>query len=469
MIFEELYLLMAALEMKRSLRRRVPRAVRYRNPDPLQVPLARRLPYRLTADQRQALATIAADLDRPAPMARLLQGDVGCGKTIVAILIMLVAVENGSQAALMAPTEVLAEQHHLSLRSLLEPAGHEVALLTGKLTAGAARAVKKRLAVGELSLVVGTHALIQEDVEFRRLGVVVIDEQHRFGVAQREALARKGGCPDLLVMTATPIPRTLALTHYGDLDSVEIRRRPPGRGPIRTEVQPRSRQAEVWRLVGAEAREGRQAYIVYPLVAETEKLDLAAATEAHLHLARGPLAGLNVRLVHGRMEAAEREAVMREFARGDCQVLVATTVIEVGVDVANASILVVEHAERFGLAQLHQLRGRVGRGPHASRCILLHGSRLTPEARRRLAVIARTEDGFAIAREDLALRGPGELLGLRQHGPLDLRLADLGRDEAIVEEARREAMTAAGAEPGLAIRRAALRRWGPRFGLSEAT
>jgi ATP-dependent DNA helicase RecG len=467
LIFEELYLLLAALEMKKARRRRTRRPVSYDNPDPLRLGLARRLPFTLTGDQRRALATIAEDLGGTAPMARLLQGDVGCGKTVVAVLSMLVAAESGHQAALMAPTEVLAEQHHRSLRSLLEPEGHEIALLTGKLAAAGSRAIKERLARGDLRLVVGTHALIQDDVKFRRLALVVVDEQHRFGVAQRESLTRKGGRPDLLVMTATPIPRTLALTRYGDLEAVEIRERPPGRPAVSTTVHPRSRRREAWRFVHSQVSRGRQAYVVYPLVSETEKLDLADATAAHGELSAGPLADLDVGLVHGRMEVEKREAVMRRFAAGECQVLVATTVVEVGVDVANASVLVVEHAERFGLAQLHQLRGRVGRGAHPSHCILLHEPRLTTEAGRRLEVIARTDDGFAIAREDLALRGPGELLGLRQHGPVDLRLADLVRDETILEDAR-TAVAAADGAAGHRAQRAALRRWGRRMGLAEA-
>jgi ATP-dependent DNA helicase RecG len=441
--------------------------VAYDQPDPLRLDLVERLPFDLTGDQRRALAILAADLGGTAPMARLLQGDVGCGKTVVALLCMLVAAESGHQAALMAPTEVLAEQHLHSLRRLLATEGHEIGLLTGKVGARESRGVKERLARGALRLVVGTHALIQEDVRFGRLALVVVDEQHRFGVAQREKLTGKAGNPDLLVMTATPIPRTLALTRYGDLETVEIRRRPAGRPPVRTTVHGRSRREEVWRFVREQVERGRQAYVIYPLVEETEKLDVADATAACRELAAGPLAGLSVGLIHGRLEAEKREAVMRRFATGECQVLVATTVVEVGVDVPNATVLVVEHAERFGLAQLHQLRGRVGRGTHRSHCILLHDPRLTPEAARRLETIARTDDGFAIAREDLALRGPGELLGLRQHGPVDLRLADLVRDEAILHEAR-AAVAGSGGAAGPGARQAAMRRWGRRIGLAEA-
>ena len=468
LVYEEFLLLAVAFDMKRARRAREARGIAYAIPDPLRVRLRELLPFRLTAGQKAALKAIGEDLRAPAPMARLLQGDVGCGKTVVALLTMLVAVENGFQAALMAPTEVLAEQHHLGLRRLLEPAGYEIGLLTGGRRAPERRKVKERLASGELRLVVGTHALIQEDVTFARLGLVVIDEQHRFGVAQRVLLSRKGAHPDVLVMTATPIPRSLALTEYGDLDHVEIRDQPPGRRPVRTVVRPESVRPRVLDFLRQEVRRGRQAFIVYPLVAETEKLDLKAAEEAWADLSAGPLAGLAVGLLHGRMPPAEKEAAMAAFAAGRTSVLVCTTVIEVGVDVANASLLIVEHAERFGLAQLHQLRGRIGRGPHRSLCVLLHGPNPTGEAAQRLEVLARTRDGFEIARADLALRGPGELLGLRQHGPLDLRVADLVRDEEFLDRARADAARLAVSGVPEPLARAALGRWGRRLGLLAA-
>ena len=468
LIYEEFLLLALAFDMKRAQRAGSTRGIAYDIPDPLRVRLRELLPFRLTPGQLEALRAIGHDLRSPSPMARLLQGDVGCGKTVVALLTMLVAVENGFQAALMAPTEVLAEQHLLGLRRLLEPTGLEIGLLTGSGRAPERRRIKERLATGELKVVVGTHALIQEDVRFARLGLVVIDEQHRFGVAQRVLLSRKGMHPDVLVMTATPIPRSLALAEYGDLDHVEIRDRPPGRRPVRTLVRPESVRPRVLEYLRREVGRGRQAFIVYPLVAETEKLDLAAAQEAWTELVHGPLRGLPVGLLHGRLPSAEKEAAMAAFVAGRTAVLVATTVIEVGVDVPNATLLVIEHAERFGLAQLHQLRGRVGRGAQRSLCVLLHGPQPSAEAARRLEVLARTHDGFEIARADLAMRGPGELLGLRQHGPLDLRLADLVRDEEFLERARTDAarLMAAGLPGPLA--QAALRRWGRRVGLLAA-
>ena len=468
LVFEELYLLCVAREMKRAARRSQVCGARLRLPAELVERLRDRLPFRLTPGQDRAFASIARDLRGSAPMARLVQGDVGSGKTAVALLAMLAAVANGSQAVLMAPTEVLAGQHQLSLTRLLGPAGPTVELLTSGLSAAERRRVIEGLAAGTIHLIVGTHALIQADVTFRHLALVVIDEQHRFGVAQRLDLARKGTAPHLLVMTATPIPRSLALTVYGDLDRSEIRDRPPGRRPVRTVAVPRSEAKRVWALVRRATARGRQAYIVVPLVEESDKMELTALEAAYDELASGPLAGVAMERLHGRLPVEEREAVMSRFAAGRTRVLVATTVIEVGVDIRNAAVLVVVDAERFGLAQLHQLRGRVGRGAHRSACILLVGPRPTPAAHHRLKVLCRCQDGFEIARQDLALRGPGELLGTRQAGATDLRIADLVRDEALLERARAEAAHRAPAGLRPATRQAAVRRWGPRLGLLEA-
>jgi ATP-dependent DNA helicase RecG len=394
------------------------------------------LPFRLTAAQRRAIDEIDADLARPERMLRLLQGDVGSGKTLVALLAMLAAVEAGAQAALMAPTEVLARQHHGTLTGLLAPTGLAPALLTGR-ERGAARArVLADLAQGRCRVAVGTHALFQDDVRFADLALAVIDEQHRFGVHQRLGLAAKGACADLLVMTATPIPRTLVLALYGDTAVSELREKPPGRPPIRTRAMPLVRLDEITAAVQRALTRGDQLYWVCPTIAAAED-DRAAAEERHalLRARFGEVVGL----VHGRMPAAERDRAMRDFARGKVRLLVATTVIEVGVDVPAAGVMVIDHAERFGLAQLHQLRGRVGRGVRASSCLLLYGEPLTAAARARLEVLRATDDGFRIAEEDLRLRGPGEVLGTRQSGLPALRLADLASHADLLAPAREEA------------------------------
>ena len=354
----------------------------------------------------------------------------------MALLAALVAIENGLQVAFMAPTGVLAEQHARTLRGLLAATPWEVDLLTGSTPGAARREILGRLANGSLRLVVGTHALVEDPVGFAALGLVVIDEQHRFGVLQRATLRQKGWCPDVLVMTATPIPRTLALTVYGDLDVSVIHDRPPGRVAIKTTVRPDERRDAVYAFVREQVDAGRQAYVVYPLVDESDKVDVRSATAMATELAAEPLSGMRLGLVHGRMRADEKDDVMRAFASGDLDVLVSTTVVEVGVDVPNATVMVVEHAERFGLAQLHQLRGRVGRGAHQSFCVLLYQSPLTDEARARLKVISETDDGFVIAERDLDLRGPGDVFGTRQSGMPRLRIGDMTRDRAVMEAAR---------------------------------
>jgi ATP-dependent DNA helicase RecG len=392
------------------------------------------------------LREIGADMAAPRRMNRLLQGDVGSGKTVVAMFAMLRALENGYQAALMAPTEILAEQHLRTLRDLLGELPVPVVLLTGRLTAAARRKAQAAIASGEPAIVVGTHALIQEAVEFGRLGFVVIDEQHRFGVRQRMALAEMGGSTDLLVMSATPIPRSLALTLYGDLDISVLDERPPGRRPVRTAIRGKAERRGVFGFVRAQVARGRQAYVVYPLVAESEKLALKAATDEYEYLKEQVFPGLAVGLVHGQLAGEEKDAVMRSFASGALDVLVATTVVEVGIDVPNATVMVIEHAERFGLSQLHQLRGRVGRGAEESFCILIT---YAPEARERLRIFTSTEDGFRIAAEDMRLRGQGDLFGARQSGLPAFRFADLERDQHLLQQARDEARRIIEADPDL--------------------
>ena len=427
-----------------------------------------RLPFALTDGQRFALKEIVADMVRPQAMHRMLQGDVGAGKTIVALLAAVVAIENGLQVAMMAPTEILAEQHYLTVKRLLETSPYRVTLLTGSTSAADRRRVLGEIESGMAQLVVGTHALVQQKVTFSRLGLVVIDEQHRFGVMQRHVLREKGWRPDVLVMTATPIPRTLALTTYGDLDLSVIRDLPPGRTPIKTTARPQSRRDEIYVFVRSELERGRQAYIVYPLVEESSKVDLRAATEAADTLAAEVFPAYRVALIHGRLKPDQKDHIMREFAAGRVHVLVSTTVIEVGIDVPNASVMVVEHAERFGLAQLHQLRGRVGRGGHQSFCVLLYQAPLGVQGRERLKVLVETADGFVIAERDLALRGPGDFFGTRQSGAPRLRSGDLLRDHEVMERARTlagEALSRRGEADALIDE--VRRTWGARFGLAS--
>jgi ATP-dependent DNA helicase RecG len=488
LIFEELFFLELGLELKRrKMRERA--GVAFATTDKVREAIREVLPFHPTAAQKRALGEIVADMRAPSPMRRLLQGDVGSGKTIVALQAMLVAMENGYQAALMAPTEILATQHFLAARKLLEKSSrrYRIVLLTGSLDEDRKRRARGEINRGEAHLVIGTHALIEEKVEFDRLGLVVVDEQHRFGVLQRFKLMKKPNQPepDVLVMTATPIPRTLALSLYGDLDLSVLDELPPGRTPIVTRRVAGEMAEEVWDFVRKQVAKGRQAYIVYPVIEGTKddqpeldfshddpeagadtpaapksvrkgktpelfpkavqeanpgaKSGLKSAVEMHEKLRAGPLAGLRLGLLHGRLDADEKEIVMRRFQRGEIDVLVATTVIEVGVDVPNASVMVVEHAERFGLAQLHQLRGRVGRGAARSYCILIAGDRVTPPAEERLGAMVRTQDGFELAELDLSMRGPGEFFGTRQAGLPDFRVANLVRDRQLLELAKMEA------------------------------
>jgi ATP-dependent DNA helicase RecG len=439
--------------------------------DPLRERLRSVLPFRLTAAQRRVLAEIAADLLSPRPMNRLLQGDVGCGKTMVALLAALLVAENGLQAAFMAPTEILAEQHHRLFTRLLQGRGQPVGLLTASVTGPARRQVLAGLASGALTIVVGTHALAEEEVRFPALRLAIIDEQHRFGVAQRARLRVKGDRPDVLVMTATPIPRSLALTLYGDLDVSVIDALPPGRRPVLTVVREATGRPRVHEFLRRQVAEGRQVFVVVPVIEESERGDLQAAASLRDRLQKEVFPGRPVGLLHGRLPAAGRDEVMGEFAAGRLPVLVATTVIEVGIDVPNASVMVIEQADRFGLSQLHQLRGRVGRGGHESYCILVAGEQATDDARRRLQVMVDTSDGFEVARRDLELRGPGQFLGTKQSGLPDLRLGDLVRDRELLEDAREAshaivADTRAGRAP--AVLTAHLeRRWGSRLGMIQ--
>ena len=470
LILEEFFLFQLGLARRREGLRGTQKGIAFEITDRTREAVKRILPFRLTEAQKRVLREIADDMRAPHPMNRLVQGDVGSGKTVVALLAMIVAVENGHQAAFMAPTEILAEQHYLTFRRLLAKLPYRVELLTSALKGKERKAALARVAAGEAAIAVGTHALIQEGVHMKRLGLAVVDEQHRFGVLQREDLRRKGYDVDVLVMTATPIPRTLALTAYGDLDTSVVDERPPGRTPIRTLQKPATQRREVLELVRRELLAGRQAYVVYPLVEESEKLeDVKAATQMAEEW-RAALPSVNVGLLHGRMKAAEKETVMGAFSRGEIKVLVATTVIEVGVDVPNATIMVVEHAERFGLAQLHQLRGRVGRGRGASTCVLMTHGRLSDVARERIDVMVRTDDGFAIAEKDLELRGPGDFFGTRQSGMPTFRVSHLIRDKALLEQARVEAFRYASE---LASAPASLRAfieeggWEKRFGLAR--
>jgi len=432
------------------------------------------LPWKLTAAQERVWEELRRDMATPYPMHRLLQGDVGSGKTVVAALGVLTAIEAGYQAAVMAPTEILAEQHFMTFRHLLEPLGVPIALLTSSLKPRERAARRAALAAGDTACVVGTHALVQEGVEFRRLGLVVVDEQHRFGVEQRARLRSKGEHPDLLVMTATPIPRTLALTIYGDLDVSVLDELPPGRRPIVTVARAEGKRREIYKFLKEQVAAGRQIYVVYPLVEESEALDLRAATDMARHLAEEIFPDLTVGLLHGRLGFEDKDAIMRRFKAGEIHVLVATTVIEVGIDVPNASVMLVEHAERFGLSQLHQLRGRVGRGEWKSYCILLTSGRLGGEAQQRIDAMTATNDGFRIAEVDLELRGPGEFFGTRQSGLPEFRAAELLRDTSLLEEARREASGIVSRDPELAdpahraLRAALLARWRGKLALATA-
>jgi ATP-dependent DNA helicase RecG len=434
--------------------------------------LVKLLPFSLTAAQRRVLSEIKEDMMAPHPMHRLVQGDVGSGKTLVALMAALVAVENGYQVAMMAPTEILAEQHYLNIHRWCELLGVRVTLLTSGLKGKAKSAALAEIASGGCSIVVGTHAVIQDKVDFARLGLGIVDEQHRFGVLQRGLLRKKGGNPDILVMTATPIPRTLAMTVFGDLSLSVVDELPPGRTPVETRVWYESRRPQVYAAIREEIRRGRQAFVIYPLVEETEKSELKAAVQMAEHLQQEMFPDLRIGLIHGRLKPEEKEAVMASFKNRETDILVATTVIEVGIDVPNATMMVIEHAERFGLSQLHQLRGRVGRGEGKSRCILLAGERLSEEGRKRLKVMEETTDGFRIAEADLEIRGPGDFLGTRQAGLPEFRTASIIRDGRILEQARKEAFALVERDPDLSlpvhagVKEELLRRWGGRLELA---
>jgi ATP-dependent DNA helicase RecG len=438
MIFEEFFSVGCALALRRREVKWTP-GVAFELTPRVRQAIKTILPFHPTAAQKRSLKQIVEDMSRPHPMSRLLQGDVGSGKTIVALQAAIVAIENGYQVALMAPTEILAAQHYLYCKQLLEALKYPVELLISARKNKEKLEVKQGIASGRLKFVVGTHALIEGDVEFARLGLVVVDEQHRFGVLQRYALMQKGIAPHVLVMTATPIPRTFALTFYGDLDVSIIDQLPPGRIPITTRLVEGREREGVFQFVCERLRQGEQAYVVCPLIEESETLDLKAALITHQRLSAVEFAGFRVGLLHGRMASEEKDRVMREFKEGGIQVLVATTVIEVGVDVPNATVMMIEHAERFGLAQLHQLRGRIGRGRGRSFCFLMTGNSVTENAVERLNTLAQTNDGFKIAEADFKLRGPGEFLGTRQWGIPAFRIANLLRDQDILEWARRAA------------------------------
>lgn len=429
----ELLGLAVSLERAR-LARRAQHAERCEVTDEIRERARAVLPFRLTQAQRRALKEIVADLQRSVPMARLLHGDVGAGKTVVALLASLVVAESGAQVAVLAPTELLAQQHHLTFTELLADTEHRPALLVGSLSESAKREIREGLASGTVRMVIGTHAVFQESVSFARLGLAVIDEQHRFGVTQRERLIGKGHAPHLLIMSATPIPRSLALALYGDLEVSMLDELPPGRAPVRTEVREGQRRARVMEFVAREVAGGGQAYWVFPFIEESEAVSVRAVA-SHARDVRRGMTGVSVGVIHGRMPAIEREKVMAAFVRGELSVLCATTIIEVGVDVPRASVMVIENAERFGMAQLHQLRGRVGRGRRSSYCILLLGDVCAPEARERLVRFAALSDGFAVAEEDFLQRGPGEFTGLRQWGRPELRMADLRVHRAELESA----------------------------------
>lgn len=439
LIFEDFFWVALGLSLKRGKRTKETKGTLIKLDQATKLRIGSVLPFKLTDAQRRTVKEIFKDLKSDAPMNRLLQGDVGSGKTIVALIAMLATMENGYQTALMAPTEILAEQHARNIKRLLAKTPYRVELLTGSLRGAEKRKRQVELAAGDIHACIGTHALIQDAVAFKNLGLAVIDEQHRFGVMQRAELRARGLNPDVLVMTATPIPRSLTMTIYGDLDVSVIDEMPPGRTPIETRVFGEEQRPEVKKLISTEVRAGRQVYVVYPLIEESEKMDLKDATRRYEYLRDQVFTKFSVGLVHGKMKPADKEEVMRRFVAGEIQILVSTTVIEVGVDVPNASVMIVEHAERFGLSQLHQLRGRVGRGADKSYCLLLTSDKKTSVANERLGIMAQTNDGFLIAEKDLELRGPGELLGTRQSGLPEFRVANLVRDQQFLEGARKEA------------------------------
>jgi len=440
LIFEELFFVELGLELKRR-EQKAQTGIAFELNENVRAAIKKILPFHPTEAQKKVLKEIAADMEKPSPMRRLLQGDVGSGKTIVAFEAAIIAIENGYQVALMAPTEILAQQHYFSARRVLEPAGYRVVLLTGSLESDRKREIRRHIDQGNAQLVIGTHALIEQNVGFAKLGLVIVDEQHRFGVMQRFKLMKKDveAEPDVLVMTATPIPRTLALTLYGDLDVSVINELPPGRTPIVTRRISDDRSDEVWKFVRKHVEAGHQIYVVYPVIEENEESELKAALKMYKELSNKIFPDLKVGLLHGRLEPDLKDSVMRMFQKGELHLLVATTVIEVGVDVPNATVMVIEHAERFGLAQLHQLRGRIGRGAAKSYCVLMTGGKVSEDGERRLDAMVRTNDGFQIAELDLELRGPGEFFGTRQAGVANFQVANLIRDRQLLEAAKREA------------------------------
>jgi ATP-dependent DNA helicase RecG len=491
LIFEELFFLEVGLELKRRKMRARP-GISFALTEKVRQAVKKILPFHPTSAQKRVLKEIADDMGLPSPMRRLLQGDVGSGKTIVALQAAVIAIENGYQVALMAPTEILATQHYLSARPALEEAGYRVVLLTGSLDDDRKRSARRHIAHGDVHLVIGTHALIQEKVEFQNLGLVIVDEQHRFGVMQRFKLMKKGEAePDTLVMTATPIPRTLALTLYGDLDTSVLDELPPGRTPITTRAISDQRAPEVWDFVRKQVKAGRQAYVVYPVIegapAEQQEMEfggepagsrsktgLKAALHMFEELRSKIFPDLHVGLLHGRLDSEKKDETMRQFKAGEIDVMVSTTVIEVGVDVPNATVMVIEHAERFGLSQLHQLRGRIGRGAAKSYCVLMTGGKVSEEGDRRLKEMVRTQNGFEIAELDLQLRGPGEFFGTRQAGLPELRVANILRDRGLLELAKNEAarlVEEADPEVSLEDRKRVMQHlrqhWQRRYGLVE--
>ena len=472
LVFEELFYLELGLAMKRSGVELEPGRA-FQLTHKYTIPLNKMLPFRLTGAQRRVLGEIKQDMLSPHPMHRLLQGDVGSGKTLVALMTALIAIENRTQVALVTPTEILAEQHFRTFRPWMDELGLNAALLLGSLPAADKTRLHERISQGEIDLVVGTHAVLQEGVTFHDLGLGIIDEQHRFGVRQRSLLKHKGVNPDILVMTATPIPRTLSMTLYGDLAVSVIDELPPGRKPVTTRVYPARERNRVHDLIRHELAAGRQAYVVYPLVEDSEKSDLQAATAAAETFAEEIFPEVSVGLLHGRLKTEEKEQIMRRFRDGGIQLLVATTVIEVGVDVPNATVMLVEHADRFGLSQLHQLRGRVGRGADKSYCWLIPSQHYSEDAARRLQVMEETEDGFRLAEADLEIRGPGDFLGTRQAGLPDFRVASLVKDQKILERARQAAFRYVEDSDRLekqsaqAVKRELLRRWGGRLELAS--
>lgn len=448
LIFEELFLLQLSLALKHLSHETKEKGVAFKTRGSLIKDFVKHLPFELTGAQKKVLGKIMDDLERELPMNRLLHGDVGSGKTMVALITLLTAIDNKFQGAMMAPTELLAEQHFNSLKPFCEKLGVSIDLASSALTNAERDRVRGDLESGKTQLIVGTHSLIQKDVHFNKLGLVVIDEQHRFGVLQREALGKKGWQPHVLVMTATPIPRSLAMTLYGDMDVCQLDEMPPGRQPITTLKFYENRREEAYGKIDGEIKKGRQAYVVCPLIDESEKMDLHNATEVFEDLQR-QYPTWKIGLLHGRIKNEERQQMMENFKEGLIQVLVATTVIEVGIDVPNATTILIEHAERFGLAQLHQLRGRVGRGKFASHCLLVAHHPITPEAKRRLDAMVKSQDGFLIAEEDLNIRGPGDFMGTRQSGLPLLRIAHLIRDSEFIAPARKEAFALVKQDPDL--------------------